>query len=414
MRRGAEVDLLAFATDEDDDPLFYSWTAFGAGSFRDSLAANTSWFAPDIIQGNSEIFIVQVQITDRNCGAIALEQDRRVCLEEAEFQIASFLAQVVQRAPVVSTLNDTIVSFSSPFISIDLFASDPDGDAIVYEWEQIEGESDLAIATGDIRDEENEQVIGSRASFIPFFPGTFRLRASVSDGLREVVREIGVEVLAEEPPAGGMVRLELTNLDSSRRSYEIDVYEYPNIRGEKPQLVANWFDAALLCAAQGKRLCEPIEWRNACQGEEERAYSSLDDPADLVGVSNFGLRFCNTDASNFSFEDQDFIDEIAPAGSFVNCHPGNRVYDLIGNVREWTGRRNAFSDWEASSSFSSIVLAPTFGCGAAAIREVALDIFQGIDLDFSDAEAIQRFVDEIDPTVLQDLDQEITGFRCCR
>ncbi len=415
MRRGAEVELLAFATDEDDDPLFYTWTAFGAGSFRDSLASRTSWFAPDIIQGNSEIFIVQVQITDRNCGAVLLAEDRRRCLEESEFQMASFLAEVVQRAPVVSTPSDTSVFFSSPFVAIDLIASDPDGDALVYEWEQLEGESEISIANDEIRDEISGEILGSRGTFIPFFPGSFRLRVSVNDGQNEVIREIGVEVLAEEPPAGGMVQLGIELLDGSTRSYEIDVYEYPNIRGEKPQLVANWFDAAVLCAAQGKRLCQPAEWTNACQGENQRLYSSTDDPANLVGVSNFGRRYCNTDGSDFSFFDVENIaeNEIAPAGSFLNCQPGNGVYDLTGNVREWTGRIDPFGNSEASSSFSSIVLGPTDAdCGF--IRRLDLPFFQGVDFDFSDAAAIQQFVDALGNIERGDLEQAITGFRCCR
>ena len=74
-RRGGEVELSAFATDEDDDPLFYRWTSFGAGSFRDSLAAETSWFAPQEIESNSEIFLIQASISDRDCSAVALEEE---------------------------------------------------------------------------------------------------------------------------------------------------------------------------------------------------------------------------------------------------------------------------------------------------------------------------------------------------
>ena len=82
-RRGGEVELSAFATDEDDDPLFYRWTSFGAGSFRDSLAAETSWFAPQEIESNSEIFLIQASISDRDCSAVALEEDRQTCLGDA-------------------------------------------------------------------------------------------------------------------------------------------------------------------------------------------------------------------------------------------------------------------------------------------------------------------------------------------
>jgi len=418
LQRGGEVELSAFATDEDDDPLFYSWTAFGAGSFRDSLTAQTAWFAPEFIQGNSERFLVQANIADRDCGAVLLNEDRRACLDQSSTQTISFFVDVVQRPPTLITPSDTTISFSAPFVSIDALGSDLDGDVLVYEWEQIGGDTEISVGNDAIRDEESGATLGSRGSFIATFPGTYQLRVRVSDGEDEVEQEIAIEVVVDdESPDGGMVQLEYALSDGTTRSYEIDVYEYPNRKGELPQLV-HWFDAAVLCAAQGKRLCQPIEWQNACQGEDidVRRYSSLNDPASLASLGDFGVRFCNTDGSFYSFLDPNNIieNEIAPAGSFINCHPGNKVYDLTGNVREWTARINAFNDQEASSSRSSLVLERNSDFDCTASETFDFDFLQGRDFDFSDAEAIQRYVDGLENIQRQDLNQPITGFRCCR
>ena len=53
VARGGRVELTVTASDEDDDPLRYEWSAGGAGSFTDSLASTTQWIAPTQIFGRS-------------------------------------------------------------------------------------------------------------------------------------------------------------------------------------------------------------------------------------------------------------------------------------------------------------------------------------------------------------------------
>lgn len=417
IRRGGEVELSAFATDEDDDPLFYHWTSFGAGSFRDSLAAQTSWFAPQTLESNSEIFLIQASISDRDCSAVALEEDRQTCLSDASTQLVSFLVNVVQRPPVLSAIGDTTVFFNTPQVTIDALASDLDGDALTYEWQQLDDHPALTISNTPITDEEGDKPLGARGSFTPLFPGQYQLRITVSDGDLVAEQDVSVNVvLDEEPPDGGMVRLELPLLDGTIYSYEMDVYEYPNRRGEQPQQ-ATWFEAAVLCAAEGKRLCDPTEWEFTCKGSQQKAYSSLDDPADLDQLVNFGLRFCNTERSYHSTLDanNNFENEIADSGSYPNCHSGNGVYDLTGNLREWTGNLSVFGDWIARSSRSSLILdEPGVGATCESLELFAFSFLQGQDFDFSNAPSIQQFVDGISAFDRQSLEQPITGFRCCR
>jgi len=52
----------------------------------------------------------------------------------------------------------------------------------------------------------------------------------------------------------------------------IDTYEYPNRKGERPQVNFKFPEAQRLCAAEGKRVCTETEWTMACEGPEYKPY----------------------------------------------------------------------------------------------------------------------------------------------
>jgi len=52
----------------------------------------------------------------------------------------------------------------------------------------------------------------------------------------------------------------------------VDKYEYPNQAGQKPMSYVSFNEGAKLCAAVGKRLCYEHEWEVACQGTEMLPY----------------------------------------------------------------------------------------------------------------------------------------------
>src|SRR5262249_10299719 len=52
----------------------------------------------------------------------------------------------------------------------------------------------------------------------------------------------------------------------------MDVYEWPNQKGELPQTLTSWQDARALCASKGKRLCTEEEFNFACEGEASHPY----------------------------------------------------------------------------------------------------------------------------------------------
>ena len=401
VRRGGEVRFEVRAADEDDDPVFYEWHTPAGGSFRDAQAQEiNTWFAPQTIVGSSEQFVVQVLITDRNCHAIAVPDlaDRQRCAEEARVLVENFLVEVVQREPTLAVIPDATGAFSAPHVLIDAFGSDPDGDRLEYHWEPMAGDS-LGILPEAIRDEQTGRPIGSRATVVAFFPGSHKLRVSASDGAASTEREIALHVSIESPlPTGGTVPLVLP----TGQAYEIDAYEYPNARGERPQS-ASFLQAARLCAAAGKRLCSPSEWRTACQADSMRSFSSTDDLAAYDSRDHFGVRFCNVPGSAFA-QFSDFAAQLAPSGSFPNCG-ATGVFDLTGNIDEWLAAIDEAGDLAVYVAASNV---SESGACDSATRVSTLSI------ESRDPYDIEVLAEIITDSPLQNYEQPLLGFRCCR
>lgn len=101
----------------------------------------------------------------------------------------------------------------------------------------------------------------------------------------------------------------------------IDYYEYPNGRGLSPKVKVSYKSAVSRCKSKGKRLCTEPEWEKACKGNAgtRYPYGNQWDPAR-----------CNTE------DDEGSDREVAKSGTFRRCYSGFKVFDLSGNVAEWT------------------------------------------------------------------------------
>lgn len=404
VARGGRVGLQVTASDADDDPLTYHWTALGAGQFTDSTSSATEWIAPARIAGSSEFFLLQVTIEDHQ--------------PDTEDPVESFLVEVVQRPPVLLAPGDTVVSFREPEVHLDVSAVDEDGDALSFRWEVLEG-GRVELST------PRESAGQSRAALVALVPGPVRLAVAVDDGADTARAEIAVDVVADSLPEGGTVSLELPA--AAPRRYEIDLYEYPNRRGEAPLLVDSWFEAHALCQARGMRLCTAAEWANACRGPEGAQRSSADDPGRLPEA--FGRRFCNETGSDLAGPDPAF-DAVAPSGSFPNCSSSAGVYDMTGNAFEWLAdfylsQPVVFDSVGVVARFTlSSTAFPGAGCGDIAPREATIPIETDLPLPVP-----QAFIDSvlsapITPERLDRIRAELAvyqgyfesgrGFRCCR
>lgn len=121
----------------------------------------------------------------------------------------------------------------------------------------------------------------------------------------------------------------------------IDRFEYPNKKGEYPIILVSWYEARDTCAAAGKRLCKEEEWTFACEGEEATPYPNgyIRDHA-----------ACLNDRPWKAFDDKAYmprngekakaeLDRLwqgLPSGARPLCKSASGVYDLTGNVDEWT------------------------------------------------------------------------------
>ncbi len=133
----------------------------------------------------------------------------------------------------------------------------------------------------------------------------------------------------------------LTGGKPVRLRFCVDRFEYPNLEGVRPAVMMDWLEAREACELEGKRLCNASEWTLACEGREGSPYpyGSERDPS-----------ACNIDrprpAPEPDFEafsrPRDISAEVhrldlrVASGARPRCVSSFGVYDMTGNVDEWT------------------------------------------------------------------------------
>ena len=131
---------------------------------------------------------------------------------------------------------------------------------------------------------------------------------------------------------------EKANVRTFTRSYCIDRYEFPG-RGRRPKVNVSWSQAKSACEKRGKRLCTEKEWERACKGYRNYRYPY---------GNKFNPNACNTRTKAGKNR------SIASTGRFRSCRSSFRVYDLSGNVAEWTSSRfRAGKSWRIIRGGSS-------------------------------------------------------------
>lgn len=125
--------------------------------------------------------------------------------------------------------------------------------------------------------------------------------------------------------------------------YCIDRYEFPNKKGEYPFILINWVEAGDLCKSVNKRLCTENEWTFACEGEEARPYPYGDgytrDTSSCVIDATWKpynpVAFAQRDGDPMMRE-LDKLWQGQPSGARPACKSVFGVYDMTGNIDEWT------------------------------------------------------------------------------
>jgi hypothetical protein len=125
-----------------------------------------------------------------------------------------------------------------------------------------------------------------------------------------------------------------------RQRFCIDRYEFPSRRGAHPPVMVSAYDAASLCAEQGKRMCFESEWTAACEGPERLPfpYGRQRDPSKC----NINNPFVHPDLDKVHDARDEVrtpellrLDQSVLSGAMPACQSGFEVHDLTGNFDEW-------------------------------------------------------------------------------
>ncbi|MBT3219446.1 MAG: SUMF1/EgtB/PvdO family nonheme iron enzyme [Proteobacteria bacterium] len=152
----------------------------------------------------------------------------------------------------------------------------------------------------------------------------------------------------------------------------IDTYEAPNIAGEYPLVMYTFHEAAQWCEARSKRLCFDDEWQLACGGSQQTSYpyGNTHQPGvcndeevwriyDQSLLNAWPASVCDSNVMSVddlfsaaaainsgAAEHVEWLYQGERGGSNLDCGGEWGVFDLSGNVEEWTRRRDGGSGAE--------------------------------------------------------------------
>ena len=96
----------------------------------------------------------------------------------------------------------------------------------------------------------------------------------------------------------------------------MDLYEWPDSDNAVARAFVSQKDAADSCKSVGKRLCSASEWRDACQGPDRDKYP-------------YGSRYNENHCPSKE-------PAASRSGRFPVCRSYYGLYDMTGNLWEWT------------------------------------------------------------------------------
>ena len=119
-------------------------------------------------------------------------------------------------------------------------------------------------------------------------------------------------------------------------------------KGVFPQAYLSRDDADAACTRAGKRLCSDDEWRSACKGSRDAKFPWGDERhdgycADTHRVAPLPVVFPGVAAPllyDFDRMNDPRLNQVkgslAPTGTYPRCRGDARVWDMVGNLHEWT------------------------------------------------------------------------------
>lgn len=151
-------------------------------------------------------------------------------------------------------------------------------------------------------------------------------------------------------------------------SFCIDRFEAPNVEGALPLVMYSLYESQAWCEARGKRLCFDDEWTEACAGPEGFAYPygntripgqcndeetwlvysqsdlnrwpSLASSPEVSSYEELIIAASATSDGAIAAEEIESLYQAEGGGANASCGGFYGVYDLVGNIEEWTLRRD--------------------------------------------------------------------------
>ncbi|MEO8877930.1 MAG: SUMF1/EgtB/PvdO family nonheme iron enzyme [Polyangiaceae bacterium] len=128
------------------------------------------------------------------------------------------------------------------------------------------------------------------------------------------------------------------------------VYVAKSAAGVTPQAYVSGAEALAACHNAGKRLCEPVEWRAACGGSNGYAFpygptriaKKCKDygaaPMVVYHASSLARGFDNVELNDP--RNIQLAGTVAKSGAAADCVTDEGVFDMVGNLDEWTADPN--------------------------------------------------------------------------
>ncbi len=205
---------------------------------------------------------------------------------------------VIANRPPKALAGEDIVSRKNKKVKLNGIGKDPDGNIVRYEW-ALENDGNFWWSSED-------------TGFIerPFAEYTSAI-LKVTDSEGAFATDTVNIIICPK----GMKIIEQGN-------YCVDIYEWPNKKEAKPVRQVTYQDAVVACKKAGKRLCTAKELETACKGNKK----NFNYP--------YGRRYepenCNT------YGNRHIENQVAASGEFPECVSRYGVFDMSGNVAEWT------------------------------------------------------------------------------
>lgn len=276
------LELTGSATDSDNKILKFYWDFDGDGTADWTSVQNGKATHVFKRSGRNKIFF-------------------SVMTDDSAVFTDSSLVQISNSVPVAKAGED-IISRSGRKVKLKGIGEDKESKILAYQWDfNGDGKADWTSSENGIT--EREFQVHTTAVF-----SVIDSDSSISyDSIRIIICPEGMQLIEQG-------------------KYCIDTYEYPNKKGELPDLNVTYQQAKEKCQKEGKRLCSAQEWENACRNEQKKF--------NYPYGKNYVKEKCNTIGNPV------LKNKVSESGFFYECRGDAAVFDMSGNAAEWTESQN--------------------------------------------------------------------------